>query len=949
MGLATAAGVHLRILFRVRSVATVLTLAPVVARWAGIGVMGIVAVHLVVGWTGVGGERVMMACLALLFLVGMGLNLRGALRSAGWETLAKKWGVTPTDVFLTARQLAEDKTQTIFHERAFRQTQSAFPRFWIRRMWEPRWGWDIALFVGSMGLMWAIFAAGGLSPRQSLDVDPGNGRFARGSDVLIQIRPSAGELRAPQLEVKGVGGAWENRALSLMPDGRYGAVLLSLRDPLHYRVRERLFRTMNFKLTPFDPPQLAGLIVKVTPPAYMDKKSETIRDLLSFKVWAGSVIQWRITLNPVDSLFRMSEGPPLKKVGEEWVGEEKADRSSRRSLWAVRQGEAETAVAEIVVDVESDQPPVITLVGPGEDVTADIQDTVPITAELSDDIGLKGCDLVWRINEGPWRRIRWEDYKRGILDSWLERSWDLSPLLLNHGDRAEFFLEAQDRGVPPGRGRTQTRSVTAKDFRLQHQKWVDEIVDFHRDLRNRIIEQRTVLADLRDPLTPDGVAVSTPPWSALLTKQRQMARRLAGNRRHLDELLDRMDESERVDPDTLLDHRRLAEGLNDVAQSDVPKADQALNAADKSGAETAMDQLASRLDALQKRAEASLREQQKRDLVRDQADLTNRADYLLHSLSNLDALTPEQRDQFQKTVESLEEAVKRIQEKLESLKPASEEWDENRRIETVRFDRVTQALDRLSSALSRSSGSDALAAAKEALEALKEIERQLAQAGAGGMDSDSGSNDKESEVIRRALDSVKSLADRQEQLQSRTMDVVESLRRAQPGTVLSQADRLNLTEGTTNQRLLTLDARRESDALRPLALDTGVLSPRVARSLDAAVESMGRAEDDLVRFNPQPAADHQMRALEHLRNAESKLNDDLNERTSSSLKSGRGGNGGRSFRIGAQRVGDKVPLPKKEDFRSPGTFRRDILDGMKEPVPPDQQPAVQDYYRHWTK
>jgi len=45
----------------------------------------------------------------------------------------------------------------------------------------------------------------------------------------------------------------------------------------------------------------------------------------------------------------------------------------------------------------------------------------------------------------------------------------------------------------------------------------------------------------------------------------------------------------------------------------------------------------------------------------------------------------------------------------------------------------------------------------------------------------------------------------------------------------------------------------------------------------------------------------------------------------------------------------KVNIPKPEAPRTPDTFRRDLMDFMDEPVPPEHAPLIQDYRRHWTK
>ncbi len=131
----------------------------------------------------------------------------------------------------------------------------------------------------------------------------------------------------------------------------------------------------------------------------------------------------------------------------------------------------------------------------------------------------------------------------------------------------------------------------------------------------------------------------------------------------------------------------------------------------------ALDPVLTTLEQLARLSAEALRAESAHQLLREQSDLANRAEQLARSLSESAGLLDEDARRFQEIVQAMQEALERIRERVDHLnKDLSEEELKNATVETLRFDRVSNALDRLTRALQQKNGGDAVAAAQEALD-----------------------------------------------------------------------------------------------------------------------------------------------------------------------------------------------------------------------------------------
>lgn len=882
-----------------------------------------------------------------IFLFRTFWRLRAMIQIA---PVAEKLGAQPSDLFLTAWELSGE-TPDEFQTRAMRYANKAFPKEWVKQLAPARWRLFTGLFA--LGLIFFILGIGKVPgplrsralwpfrpvPSSILSVQPGNAFFPRGEDVAVTVRVSTHDFTEPRLEVLSAGGAWESRSLFSDSPGVYTTILRSLQEPLDYRAFNKTGRSPRFRLTPFDPPKLLHLQAEIRPPAYARQKPNVVQDVLSLRVLTGSRVRWSLVLDPADSLLRMDADqtpPTLAKTGVEWSWTETPNGKLVRRLWARRSdGSGDVLLTELTMEAVPDEPPQVSLLSPNEDLQADKKDQIPMTAELTDDVGLWDVGLAFRINEGSWTREGWKRYPLGTLHNVLDHGFDLTRLSLKGGDRVDFFISARDGRNPPGEGRSETRHMEIIDTTAIHDQVRQDLEAFQKSLLDRLAEERSVR---------DHVAVSTPNWGGALTEQRQTARRLMNDENQFKILLAQMAQDPGTDRETLMDHQNLAESLRDLNQSALPEADRSLVQQDPSRAARAMDPIINELERISRLSAEAVRAQDTRQLLRDQAEVSNVAENVAHALAEKPSMTEEEARQFQETVQAMREAMDRILERVKQLqKNESEEFLKNARVETLRFDQVSQALNRLNQALQHQNGTDALAAAQEVLDQLKEMERQLNRAGEGL----SSSNAETETVLTEKLDDVKKIIRRQEVLLDRTSGLSEILQSRD----LTLGEQANIPPWAEEQNGLARDARSSSEKLTDIARGTPIISPKIAPQISAAADAMEGAARFLKSLDLRGAQDQQEKALELLRDAQEKLSESLKTLQSLSQSAGAGGRStirrlGRGMSLGGS--GD-VPLPRANDFRPPSEFRQEILDSMKESYPEDQEGPVQNYYRHWTK
>lgn len=766
---------------------------------------------------------ILAATLMVLFL----FILKDLWSSCRIPTVAMKLGAQPADVFLTAWELERQNISGEFRLRAVTQADQTFPGNWLGRLVPARWflktgslllGLFLLLFLGRSSGTDVKQALWPFGPRSSgiLSVSPGNSFFPRGEDVAVSVRVSTGEFAEPRLDVREKGMGWEERPILFVSPGHYSTTLRSLQNRLEYRWTYGRGHSARYRLIPFEPPKLLHLAIEIDPPRYSGRKTEHLEDVLSLQVLSGSRVRWSFLLDPSDGLLRFAPEPstPILKKGAEWSFSETVNINQDREVWArLKTGTGEVWLAALSVEAVPDEPPQVTLLAPNEDLEAEKSDLVPLSIELTEDVGLSQMGISYQINQGKWRTEGRKRFAPGTVHAMEEIVFDLAKTGVKAGDHLKFYLWARDHRTPPQEGRTESRSIDILDYKAIHDQVLVDLESFQNFLRDRMAEEKNIR---------ENVGVSTPAWGGLLTEQRQVARRLKNEEERLRNLLDRMALDPGTDQGTLIQHQGLAESLNALNRTTLPEVDRQVVAQDPGASMTALDQALSELKRMGRLSAQAVQEQRLRQLLRDQSQLSNQAENLTRSLEERPSLSDEQAQQFQEAVQAMQETLDRIRARLEELRKSfSEEQLKNATVEVARFDQVNKSLRELTQALQQKKAAEALSAARNALDQLRQIENQLNRA----WNSLSFSGAEIGAALSEEQDQLTQLVHRQESLLDQSRDLVDK-----------KHTRFLAHQSETLQRLQRAASRWETqwgDSATPEFRLLGILAKEITRAIES--------------------------------------------------------------------------------------------------------------------
>ncbi len=176
-----------------------------------------------------------------------------------------------------------------------------------------------------------------------------------------------------------------------------------------------------------------------------------------------------------------------------------------------------------------------------------------------------------------------------------------------------------------------------------------------------------------------------------------------------------------------------------------------------------------------------------------------------------------------------------------------------------------------------------------------------------------------------------------------------------PKSVLSSADRQLLERLERDQRDLAQRLRRAQAEFERMNQQAPLFGRDMLGGAQRAGKRMDGAAGELSRKNAPGAYPLEQSALAEL--------EKLNQAMQKSCRRGSAGGGeGMPMPMGVEGDGEdgegmdeggpggrmsreEVEVPRPEDFEPPDRFRRELLDGMKDPVPPDFESQVRRYYQ----
>ena len=302
-------------------------------------------------------------------------------------------------------------------------------------------------------------------------VRPGSGEVARGGDQLISASLSGFDSDRVEISFKLGAGEWEREPMTAGEDA-YTFMFLDLSEPTEYFVEASGVRSALYRLDVVDLPYVRQIDLELEFPAYSGLPPQRIDDGGDVAALAGT----RVRLHIVPTV----EVPGGRLLIETPSGEGESDPAVREIPLQEAEGAfgAEFTVAadgyyrieleswdggyvkassEYLIEVLSDQPPVLAFESPGRDLTASPIEEIFAEVSADDDFGLGRVELVWSLNGSEERRLSlFEAPDEAQQHMTASHTFYLEEEELEPGDFISYYARAWDNRDPGGAQMTTT-------------------------------------------------------------------------------------------------------------------------------------------------------------------------------------------------------------------------------------------------------------------------------------------------------------------------------------------------------------------------------------------------------------------------------------------------------------------------------------------------------------
>ena len=297
-----------------------------------------------------------------------------------------------------------------------------------------------------------------------IDVVPGDTKVARGADLKVTARLNNFDSDEVEIAVRrGVDGEWDRLSMGLDEEtGEYAFFLFDLFDQTEYFVEASGVRSPLFLVEVADLPYVQQLTLEYHFPSYTGLRPHRQEDggdiaaLLGTEVqlWVTPTVQvaaGAIVLEEQDTLpLTLAEDGTL--AGNLSVRRE----GFYRILFETPDGDMVVGSPDYLIDVLTDQPPMIAFTKPGRDIKVTSIEEVFVEVEAQDDYGVGRLDLVYSVNGGTEQTQELYGGRRPQKELIAGHTFYLEEIELLPGDFISYYARASDTNRVSGRQTTTT-------------------------------------------------------------------------------------------------------------------------------------------------------------------------------------------------------------------------------------------------------------------------------------------------------------------------------------------------------------------------------------------------------------------------------------------------------------------------------------------------------------
>ncbi len=499
-------------------------------------------------------------------------------------------------------------------------------------------------------------------PRTHLDVAPGDVQVTRHSDVQVSARISGKIPDQVNIRWKEGEARWRDGICDPRQEREFGYLFADVKRDIVYQVTAGGAQSPVYRIAVIDRPRVVKLRLRYQFPTYTRLDAQVIEDDGNISAVVGTAVQLEVEANKELAEAWLSlavdKRVDLTCSGGRAEGQLMIRQDGAYSIHLVDGlGNENKDPIRYRIEAIKDDPPMVQITFPGENVDLGEEMKLPLSVVAQDDFGLSRVELVsQKIREGeqfsPERSVlalpRPDETRIE-----LEYLWDLAGLDVIPEDVVAYHVEVWDNDRISGPKRAESRTYTVRFpsiheilTQVQEEQSI-QVVDLEDILR-----EEQLLKDRLDQIRRELEIEDQMSWEqkkdveSALERQGEIAQELAQIAQDMDQTIQSIQEKRLASAEIMEKMHQVRELMEEVATPEMKRA----------------------LEELQKALQELDPELIKQQLDRfniTQEDLLKRLD---RTLSVLKRLQVEQRlDALIKKAEEMAQRLERIQEETEKV------------------------------------------------------------------------------------------------------------------------------------------------------------------------------------------------------------------------------------------------------------------------------------------
>lgn len=744
-----------------------------------------------------------------------------------------------------------------------------------------------------------------------LKIEPGDRKVVRGDSLQLVVRASGVPPRAVKIYTQTEGQKdFDEAVVRIDNNGEFRHTISSITSNTRYYAASSYVRTAVHAVTVIDRPDVRLLRVTVSAPGRRAERlpdntgdvsgrrgtTVSVRVEANIDLASASIVQ----LFPRATFRAVSTGSTvvaqydtvriaMKANGSTASGGFRLTRDGQYYVSLVSpDGLVNASPIKYNMSAQSDGPPTITLLQPGEDRTLIGENMLLATqVQISDDFGFSRLRLYYKLTASRYE-LPWKEYKSiaipipsgspMMLD--VPYIWDLTNANMVPEDELEIYFEVADNDMIGGPKVARTKKVTVrfpsldellKEADQMQQQATAELENVLKEAAEARRQMEEVHRELMKQLAS---SQSQSNWQQnekiqqLMKQHEQMEQNLENVADNLREMSERLKQAEAISPETLqkyADLQKLFEQIKDPAlRKSMEEMNKAMEKMTPEQIAEAMknykfneEQFRASIERTMKILERMAAEQKVDEMIRRAEELAKQQEKLNEEMAQTkpqDAAARnelvEKQKELAKDAEKMEQQMKELAEQMEKLgqdmpnqemKDAQQEMQQNDPGEQM--EQSAQEMQQGDMQEAQKQGQKAQQSAQSIRQKMQAVKKKMQE----------NSQKQVAQKMKKALQELLELSKREEEIKKQTDR--------------TQANSPQFRDLAQQQQQALEDLKNTTNDLAELSQKSFAVTPEMGKELGDAMRSMSEATKSLEQRDGQKASEKEGDAMGSLNRA----------------------------------------------------------------------------------